>query len=192
MKKKAKKLLPENFYHIYNRGNNGEKIFYKEENYKFFLKRFDFYLSNYLDLFAFVLMPNHFHLLIQPKRVPPFKKVVPLEQKFRFFFTSYAMAINKQQNRHGSLFEKNFRRKLVGNSDYLKQLVFYIHNNPVHHGFAVKKEDWLYSSYNLILNDKQTKLCKKETISLFSGKEKYKSFHDEEHDLRLINEWLME
>ncbi|OGU37053.1 MAG: hypothetical protein A2315_11385 [Ignavibacteria bacterium RIFOXYB2_FULL_35_12] len=46
------------FYHIYNRGNNGEKIFYTSENYMFFLKRYDHYLSEFADTYAYCLLPN--------------------------------------------------------------------------------------------------------------------------------------
>lgn len=61
------KLFPDTFYHIYNRGNNKEKIFYKDSNYIFFLQKFDSYLSPYLDLYSYCLLPNHFHLLIKTK-----------------------------------------------------------------------------------------------------------------------------
>jgi len=71
------------FYHIYNRGNNGEKIFYTSENYLFFLKRYDHYLSDYADTYAYCLLPNHFHFLI---KVIDKVKVV---EAFRLFFLSY-------------------------------------------------------------------------------------------------------
>lgn len=144
------------FYHIYNRGNNGDNIFYTPENYEYFLKRFDYYLSDYLEVYAYCLLPNHFHLLVRVKdefdeSVASFDKTIPslranstsevrsstsrrsgtsehqpaektlikglkkltktsdiVSESFRRFFTSYAKAINKQQSRTGSLFQKNF------------------------------------------------------------------------------------
>ena len=47
------------YYHIYNRGNNGEKIFYSPANYTFFLKRFAHYFSDSAEALAYCLLPNH-------------------------------------------------------------------------------------------------------------------------------------
>ena len=71
-------LEPGCFYHVYNRGNNGDNLFYNQENYKFFLRKYDEYLSPLVETYAFCLLPNHFHLLIRVKEIPPFEKVEPL------------------------------------------------------------------------------------------------------------------
>ncbi len=55
------------FYHIYNQGNNRENIFYNDDNYAYFLKKLDYYLSGFVEMYAFCLMPNHFHLLVRIK-----------------------------------------------------------------------------------------------------------------------------
>jgi len=60
-------LEPDKFYHIYNRGNNGEMLFYKQENYKFFLRKYDNYFDDFLTTHAFCLLPNHFHILAEIK-----------------------------------------------------------------------------------------------------------------------------
>ena len=60
-------LLPDNTYHIYNRGINRGNIFFQERNYLFFLQQFQKYCSSYLDTFAYCLIPNHFHIAIRPK-----------------------------------------------------------------------------------------------------------------------------
>ncbi len=56
-------LEPDCYYHIFNRGNNRENIFYNQENYRYFLQKYDQYLSRYLDTFCFCLLPNHFRFL---------------------------------------------------------------------------------------------------------------------------------
>src|SRR6476620_11518170 len=66
-------LYPDSYYHIYNRGNNGDNLFYKKENYFHFLKKFNHYLDHYLDTFAYCLLPNHFHLLVRIKDFKEFK-----------------------------------------------------------------------------------------------------------------------
>ncbi|NOU45912.1 MAG: hypothetical protein HOO86_02490 [Bacteroidales bacterium] len=60
-------LLPGNFYHIYNRGINSCDLFHEPTNYEHFLGLYDKYISSVADTFAWVLMPNHFHLLVKVK-----------------------------------------------------------------------------------------------------------------------------
>ena len=57
----------DSYYHIFNRGNNRENIFYSSENYRYFLKKYDHYLSDYLNTYCFCLLPNHFHFLVRIK-----------------------------------------------------------------------------------------------------------------------------
>ena len=56
-------------YHIFNRGNNSQRIFFNRENYLFFLKKIKTYISSYADILAWCLMPNHFHLMVYINRV---------------------------------------------------------------------------------------------------------------------------
>jgi putative transposase len=58
-------LCPGEHYHIYNRGNNRERIFYEQRNYAFFLLRLRQHLSPVLDVVAYCLMPTHYHLLVR-------------------------------------------------------------------------------------------------------------------------------
>jgi len=55
------------FYHIFNRGNKGIKIFYQERNYSYFLQKYANILSPYLDTYSYNLIPNHFHLIVKVK-----------------------------------------------------------------------------------------------------------------------------
>ncbi|MEM6842901.1 MAG: transposase [Bacteroidota bacterium] len=183
-------LEPDCFYHIFNRGNNRENIFYNQENYRYFLRRYDQYLSNYLDTFCFCLLPNHFHLLVRIKPANDilsqaqidFKKntmapEVLVSERFRRFFLSYSKSINKQTKRVGSLFQKPFRRKKVTDSGYLVNLVSYIHFNPAHHRVHSDYTSYPWSSYARILNDNPTKLRREELLSWFGGRQGFINFH---------------
>lgn len=132
---------PGRFYHVFNRGNNVDNLFYKKNNYEFFLRRLDYYLSDLIELYALYLLYNPFHLLIRVKDIIAFlhlkdakrltkPKYAPLNLAFLKFFTSYSKAIIKQQKRNESLFENPFKRILVNNAKYFTNLVFYIHANP--------------------------------------------------------------
>ena len=120
-------LEKDKIYHIYNRGNNGERIFTSNENKKYFLKLYLKHLEDKVETFAYYLMDNHFHFLI---RINSENEVI---QALSNLFNAYAKAFNKQQNRTGSLFEKHFKRIQIENEKYLKNIIQYIHLNSKHH-----------------------------------------------------------
>ena len=199
-------LEPDHYYHIFNRGNNRENIFYSQENYQYFLRKYDQYLSNYLDTYCFCLLPNHFHLLVRIKSpecilqqaTSDFKASkyadLPIDQmvseRFRRFFLSYSKSINKQRGRVGSLFQKPFRRKKVTDDAYFTSLVRYIHNNPVHHGIYSCYRTYLWSSYRRILADRPSKLMKEEVIEWFGGRKNYLDFHQSNIDADRIEQLI--
>ncbi len=189
------------FYHIYNRGNNKENIFYKAENYNYFLRQYDAYLSDYVETYCYCLLSNHFHLLIRVKDqispLPVGKKIYTLpnqvvSEQFRRFFTSYAKAINKQENRTGSLFQKNFKRKEVTSGTYFDNLVNYIHTNPVKHGIWDDFRTYPHSSYQRMLWDTPSKLFKTTVLQWFGSSESYTTFHSENSDFDNIKDLIIE
>src|SRR4051794_21922800 len=72
MGKYSNALIPYGYYHMFNRAVGSEKLFLEEENYSFFIKRFNHYVSPIADIFCYCLLPNHFHFLI---RVKPFNNI---------------------------------------------------------------------------------------------------------------------
>jgi putative transposase len=70
-----------------------------------------------------------------------------LSKQFANFFSSYTQSFNKVYQRRGSLFIKNFKRVKVINDTYFRNLVLYIHLNPIHHGFTTKELEWSWTSY---------------------------------------------
>jgi len=195
----------EEYYHIYNRGNNKENIFCIDDNYNYFLKQWDKYFSNYLDILAFCLMPNHFHFFVKVRKLERFSKpqnyskLWPpkdpnrfLEDQFKSFFTSYTFALNKQQKRTGSLFQKRFKRIHVDSNEYIKTLIHYIHHNPIHHNYVRNYGDWKYSSYNAIISKKSTKLNREDILEGFNGREEFIDFHKEMINYNIAKDILMD
>jgi putative transposase len=180
-------LVPETTYHIYNRANGNEKLFREPENYLFFLKKYQEHVSPVMDTFCYCLMPNHFHFLVRTKPEEALRQAFPkfetlerlLSKRLSNFFSSYTQAFNKQQNRMGSLFMKNFKRKIISDANYLNNIIRYIHLNPVHANLCINPEEWPHSSYSEILSDNQTFLMKEELISWFNDLENFKLFHKE-------------
>ncbi|MEM1408723.1 MAG: transposase [Bacteroidota bacterium] len=120
------------YYHIYNRGINKNKIFFEDDNYVYFLSRFNKYLNKYVKVLAYCLMPNHFHffILVSDDESITSKRhgsISVLEKAFRDFFISYAKGINKRHTRTGALFQYKFKRKEITYTSHFTWLIYYIH-----------------------------------------------------------------
>ncbi|MDO9153746.1 MAG: CRISPR-associated endoribonuclease Cas6 [Paludibacter sp.] len=224
------------FYHIYNCGINGCNLFNEPENYQYFLHLYDKYISAIADTYAWVLMPNHFHLLVRIKdeeeirnsiaKIDEISKttttltpqsnstasysnltgfenlsgleeetanmvqIKPLHQYFSNLFNAYSKAFNIRFHRHGALFERPFKRKLIENKSYLKNVLLYIHNNPVLHGFTDCPVDYPCSSYLTCVSIKPTKLKREQVIGWFDNEANFISYHDKKMDIQTLEKWL--
>ena len=187
------------FYHVFNQAVGSEKLFKNDENYDYFLKKFNEYISPIASTFSYVLIPNHFHFLIEIKdKELLYNRYKQIEiskekrgflnknelkyedfvmQQFSNFFNSYTKSYNKRFNRKGVLFNDYLRRTLISDEDYLRNIVLYIHQNPIHHKICNRLEDWKYSSYNSILSDKATLLERGEVINWFGDLENFIFMH---------------
>ena len=180
------------YYHIFNRTINKELLFLNDENYNFFLSQWNKYFDGFLSVFAYSLMPNHFHIFAQVVSSSSSNINEELEEKCKRFFSSYTLSFNNQNRRKGSLFQKRFKRILVDKDDYFTKIIHYIHNNPIHHGIADSYEKWKYSSYNAIVSNGETKVNRKEVLDWFGGKENFILFHQQNVDFRRVEKYTLE
>jgi len=169
------------YYHIYNRGNSKEKLFIEKEDYSRFMELYRKYIHEIADTFCFCMLPNHFHFAL---RIKERREIISYElknkafsQSFSNFFNAYTKYFNIKYGRTGSLFQKNFKRKRVGNELYLKYLIHYIHTNPVHHEICEDFRKYKYSSYLAILRNHPTILERDFVIELFEDIENYVYTH---------------
>lgn len=176
------------YYHIYNRGVEKRKIFKDEQDYKVFLNYLKEYLSpphdrndfkttfnlqgqtfkgvrrlpkNYhkeIELTAFCLMPNHFHLLIKQVNKNSMQRFM------QSLITRYSMYFNKRYDRVGTLFQGRYKAALITGESYLLHLSRYIHLNPSEH--TTDLEGW-YSSYSNYLGKKAADWLKSDLILSF-------------------------
>ncbi|OGU55203.1 MAG: hypothetical protein A2V66_00610 [Ignavibacteria bacterium RBG_13_36_8] len=170
----------ENYYHVYNRGNNKEDIFFTDNHYKFFLQRvFEIFEEYQLKLVCYCLMPNHYHLIVYVTEEHTLAKAM------QRIANSYTKAINTSLGKSGHLFEGRYKSKLIPDNNYLLHLSRYIHLNPVRSGFVRKPEEWYYSSYSDYVEGKQSLLSKTIILDQFKGCAAYKkfvvSFQEEEY-----------
>lgn len=210
------------FYHIYNRGIDGCDLFREEANYQQFLWLLDKYLSPVAEIYAWVLMPNHFHLLIRIKEnirykfsgskefddpvkfeehkwetVEFFEGEHQVDQKIPLphlhishLMNAYSKYFNKRYERHGALFERAFKRKQILFDKYLKHVILYIHNNPVHHGFCSHPVEYPWSSYLTCVSIKPTKIKRDAVLGWFDSEANFKVLHNEKIDLERIERIL--
>lgn len=135
------------------------------------------YIIPVADIYAYCLLPNHFHLLLR------FKDINENEHKsfmkpFSSLLNAYAKASNKRYNRRGALFLDFLKRKKVNDEKYLTKLIHYIHNNPVNHGYVNNVNDWKYSSYSSYTNlSKPSNLERTEVMRYFDTREDFINCH---------------
>ena len=160
------------YYHLYNRGNNKEKIFYQEENYSFFLAKFKAYLIPHVDVFSYCLMPNHFHFFIRINDLPAF------ENGIKNFFISYAKAINKKYSRVGSLFQGRYKVSEIESDVYFTRIITYIHQNPSIGEAKIQMDEYKFSSYAAYLAPQKNSLLKRaEVVDWFGGLQEFVKCH---------------
>ena len=188
-------LLPGQYYHVYNHAVGDENLFRQSDNYLFFLERYRKYIFPVARTYAYCLMPNHFHLLVQIReedelithynylkksRIEPGQSLdysTFVMQQFSNFCNSYSKAFNRRFDRKGALFLDYLRRKPVETESYFTTLLAYIHRNPVHHEFCQNLDDWSYSSLHSISSSKPTRLERNAVLDWFGGIDPYIDFH---------------
>ncbi|HKL09719.1 MAG TPA: hypothetical protein VJ896_13170 [Bacteroidales bacterium] len=109
---------------------------------------------------------------------------------FSHLFNAYSKYFNKRYTRTGPLFERLFKRILIENESYLKYLVYYIHHNPVKHGFVEDMTEYPWSSYLTVSSPKKTNLKRNQVIEWFDDLQNLKYFHKKTHDLDRIKDLI--
>jgi len=192
-------FLPSVIFHIYNHGNGDDNIFRCDENYLYFLSKYDLHIIPFSEIYAYCLMPNHFHFLLRIQDedflIPYFKldkgqeslEKLPelISKKFSNYFNAYSKAFNKRYDRIGRLFRSSLKRKQVNDENYLRQLVRYIHYNPVNHGFVKNLTDWPYSSYHSFINGTEDRIERKTVFEWFGGEKGFHEFHQQPPNIKI-------
>lgn len=207
------------FYHIYNRTNGGELLFRTDEDRRFFLKQYDLYLSPFLKTFAYQLLGNHFHFVVQIKSeeaitsflesIPLKERTIPqkaylamttekrvlhrvLENQFLRLFTSYATVYNSRHKRKGNLFNRPFKRVAVNSEEHFGHLIYYIHTNCKKHKLQDDFISYTWSSYHAMVSDRPTKLERQFVLDWFGGLDAFIAFHERENDTEEVQHWFIE
>ncbi len=174
---------------MFARGASKQKIFLDAADYKYFLKLFERYLSdkpassktgvvyphyrNQIELMAYCLMSNHFHLLVYQSDLPF------LEKFMRSLMTSYSRYFNLKYKRSGPVFESRYKAVRIDQDSYLQHITRYIHLNPR------LWERYRYSSLDYYREGAEPVWLKTAKIlQLFSAREAYLEFVGDYEELR--------
>jgi len=187
MSLRDKSLVPNEYYHIYNRGNGKNEIFLNEDDYDRFIKilyvcnseqsfnfrdyivdpkidAFDFERGTPLvSILAWVLMPNHFHIVLISPRSDLGEGNNSISKFMKKVSTSYAMYFNKKYKRTGGLFEGTFKSRHIREKNYFDYIFSYVHLNPI----KLIQNDW-----------KEKGISDESNAKDFLDKYEYSSFKD--------------
>ncbi|MHA8053045.1 transposase [Aquirufa sp. Wall-65K1] len=206
MKKNTEAMVPDQLYHVFNRGINKTKIFKEYRNYRFFKRKYQKYISPIADTYAYCLLGNHFHFLLRIKsaqEIFEFKKIKTEQRnqidisrlislQFATLFNCYAQAFNKTNERTGGLFENPFRRIAVEDEIYFNQLIKYLHFNPENHGIVHDFKQYKNSSFYDIATMKKSFIDKESVLEYFGGIDEFLQFHETKLDEKNIISLLLE
>lgn len=186
-------FVNQEIYHIYNRGSEKRIIFHDKRNYKRFITTLKYYqlsgpkpkLSHFfkyqrfkpnqaqklVEVLAYCLMPNHFHLLIKQLKEGGITEML---SKLSLSYTKY---FNTKYDRVGPLFQGEFKAVYIENDEQLVHVSRYIHLNPITSLLIKDLSKFEFSSYLEYLETNPDGFCSTEVVlSLFASREKYKEF----------------
>ncbi len=202
------KIVPGEYYHIYNRGNNKQAIFFDDNDWirflflilhfrspeyfynlsrpiSYFVRHRVFNIAEeqihkilknqYIELINFILMPNHFHLLVHERQEKGISRYM------QRVLNAYAKYFNIKYKKTGHLFQGPYRAVRVKNNEQLLHLSAYIHRNCRElHKWKNHEDLYPWSSYrDYIFKNRWGKLLKMDIIlDQFSNPGKYKNFVD--------------
>jgi putative transposase len=179
-----KNYLADTYYHIYNRGVNKQTIFRDDQDYVVFMGLLKRYLgserergpnhrlypsyADQVELLAFCLMPNHYHLFVY-QRDPEGMKLL-----LKSVGVAYSMYFNKRYRRVGPVFQQRYRAVDISGDSQLLHISRYIHLNPDDY------RHWPWSSLPYYLGEKQADwIDPTPVLTQFDGKADYLQFVDD-------------
>jgi REP element-mobilizing transposase RayT len=161
-------------YHVLSRGNGQQDIFYDDHDRHLFLKTIGEMSERFeMDVFAYALMGNHYHLLLRTNQAN-------LSKSMQWLGLAYTRRFNLLHSRSGHLFQGRFKSIIVQNDAYLLGLSCYIHRNPLRAGIVKRLADYSWSSYtSYAYGRKFPEWLKTDLVlSQFKGADKNKAYRE--------------
>lgn len=138
------------YYHLMSRGNDGKDIYLVDDDRHLFLETLSEMSERFeVTIFAYVLMSNHYHLLVQTRRAN-------LKKAMQWMGSTYTRRFNNLHGKTGHLFQGRYKSILVQNDSYIMRLSCYIHRNPLRKGIIKRLIDYPWSSYGVYAYGRKT------------------------------------
>ena len=173
----------EYFYHVFNHARGSDKLFESDWDYNNFLSLVKKYVLPVAEIYAYCLMPNHFHFLVK-NRIIDIPAAFQKKDENSYFShqwgnvqNTFSKKKNYRSGKRGGLFCQSINRNQIGSEEYLQMCIAYVHNNPVKHGFAHSPEEWEYSSYKAIISHRKTEIERDKVIEWFDTKSNFIAYH---------------
>ena len=192
--------FPGALYHVFARGNHRNHIFLTPNDYEKYLSLVERYKERYtFRLYAYALLSNHLHLLIEPADIPLSKIMQGIQQTYTQFF-------NWKYGKVGHLFQGRYKAIICQKDTYLLELIRYIHLNPIRAGLVKSIAHYPWTSYSLYLKDRKDRLIDADVVLAQFGHDKktarryyqqfvragimkdYREFIDEMVDKRILGD----
>ena len=142
MPRTARDLVDGGIYHILNRGNSRQRVFHKDADCYAFLALFSEMQESYgIELYAYCLMPNHFHLVVKIGRGED------LSLGMRWFTTTHVRRYHKHYQTSGHLWQGRYKSFLIDDDEHLLTMVRYVEGNPVRAELVETATGWVWSSH---------------------------------------------
>lgn len=169
------------YIHLFKRGNHKDALFKDEDNYHLFLDMYKKYMQPIAFLYAYCLLPTHFHLLVKVKDFDEIGEICQSAEMFwyqyRSFLGIYTKKINHTYNRSGSLVNGGYFNMMDPEKKSFYQLFTYIHKNPQVYGIVSDYRFWPFSSYFAYRRkDRQAIIAK----DFYADDENYRKIMDSE------------
>lgn len=174
MARRPRLLAPGLLYHVIARGNQKLKTFLSQRDYLAYLERLSLYRMRYrVSVYAYCLMPNHLHLLVETSSQPLSKFMQGLQQ-------SYTQYFNLTHRKVGHVFQGRYKAIVCDKDEYLLTLVRYIHQNPVRAKMVGKAEDYPYSGHGSYAKGGVTEVVDPRLVlEMLGGHRAYRRFVDQ-------------
>jgi REP element-mobilizing transposase RayT len=132
-------------YHVYNRAGQGQRPFAKDDEADRFLDLFrEIKRRDGLVVFAWCLLPNHYHLAVRTRSVPLWRSMRSLQHRF-------ALGFNRRRGVKGPVWQSRYKAKLIEDQGYFDQLLAYIHLNPVTAGIVEDPAEYRWSGHRELI-----------------------------------------
>lgn len=148
-------------YHVVNRGNSRQEVFHKDQDYEAFVDLMGEAKVRYsVKIFAYCLMPNHFHMVLMPNRAEELSKWM------QWLMTSHVRRYHRHYGTSGHVWQGRFKSFVIQKDIHLLMVLRYVDGNPVRAGIVSSAKDWVWSSHREVIDEKPRLLVDEIPIEL--------------------------